>query len=470
MLLFSTMLDIVPDMTKERFIELVIEWNKTNKFKENIIPGVEWNGEKSIRFGTDKLWLEIIDYDDKGIVAVRYEKIQDDEVVWDTDYIMNFIEHKMAIQLERSYVAETVITNACFSTPHFISILSNAGALADDGILPVNNKPFKLDKSNLGILTDIITRKTTYNMPVIYVSKTRKMQDYPLDAGLLASRLKGVAHVLIESDNINDDLKEICGDHCDYSGDIGIYFTSGGEYLHKIRRFKKGESRKKESLEMIIDLLIKRVSIKQLDRMYTWQGVNNALLKELLDAQIKRREAAENETNDVYATFDQDFAELNSKIEALTKENEKLSADAYMMSTKLAQNNEVSVIVEGSEHDLYVGEIKDIILSVLSDTLVNTKPGTRRYDVLLDILEKNEYLKLGKARKEKVKKILNGYKIISTTMKKDLEDLGFTLTGDGKHYKALYCGDLRYQITLAKTPSDNRTGMNIAHTIGETVY
>ena len=125
MLLFSTMLKIARAMTKEKFIELVIEWNNTNKYKDNIIPGVEWNGEKTIRFGNETLWLEIVDYEDKGIIAVRYEKVQADEVVWDTDYIMNFNDMNLAIQLERSYKAETMITNAGFSTPHFISILIN---------------------------------------------------------------------------------------------------------------------------------------------------------------------------------------------------------------------------------------------------------------------------------------------------------------------------------------------------------
>ena len=482
MLLFSTMLKIARAMTKEKFIELVIEWNNTNKYKDNIIPGVEWNGEKTIRFGNETLWLEIVDYEDKGIIAVRYEKVQADEVVWDTDYIMNFNDMNLAIQLERSYKAETMITNAGFSTPHFISILINAGMLANDNGLEVFNRPLEITAENIDVITDIVTKKKTYALPVIYVSRIRKRiakgqeNIFPVDIGWLSSRLKGVAHVLVEADDLNDNIKTVCGEHCDYNGDIGIFFTSG-EYVHKIRRFKKDEKRRKESLEKIIDLLIKHVTIQQLDKMYTWQGVNNALLLDMLNVQNKRREAAEserdkaqNETNDVYAVFDEEISTLNKKIEELTKTNEKFSAEMFAMSSKLSQNMEPPVIVQGYEKELYGGEIKDFILSALSEVQKNTKVGTRKYDVLSDILDKNKYQQLNKSKKEAVKRIFSGYKNVSTTMKQQLEELGFTLTEDGKHYKALYHGDSRYPITIAKTPSDNRTGMNIAHTISEAVF
>ena len=61
MLLYSTLLNIKDTMTKEAFIELVIEWNQGSPHKENIISDMQWNGEKNIRFGSEKLWLEIIE-------------------------------------------------------------------------------------------------------------------------------------------------------------------------------------------------------------------------------------------------------------------------------------------------------------------------------------------------------------------------------------------------------------------------
>ena len=48
MLLFSTLLNIKPSMTKKNFIDLVIEWNQTSTYQENIIDGLVWNNETEI--------------------------------------------------------------------------------------------------------------------------------------------------------------------------------------------------------------------------------------------------------------------------------------------------------------------------------------------------------------------------------------------------------------------------------------
>lgn len=70
MLLFSTVLKISDKLNKNGFVELLMEWNQSAKYKENIVQGVSWNGERNIKFGTDKLSIEIIDYPEKDILAV----------------------------------------------------------------------------------------------------------------------------------------------------------------------------------------------------------------------------------------------------------------------------------------------------------------------------------------------------------------------------------------------------------------
>ena len=42
MLLFSTLLEINDTMTKDSFIQLVLEWNQGSPHEENIIQGIEW--------------------------------------------------------------------------------------------------------------------------------------------------------------------------------------------------------------------------------------------------------------------------------------------------------------------------------------------------------------------------------------------------------------------------------------------
>ena len=62
MLLFSTVLDINDTLTKDAFIQLVIDWNQGSPHEENIIRGIEWNGDRNVRFGDDRMWLDIQEY------------------------------------------------------------------------------------------------------------------------------------------------------------------------------------------------------------------------------------------------------------------------------------------------------------------------------------------------------------------------------------------------------------------------
>lgn len=145
MLLFSTILNLNETMTKDDFIRLVIEWNQGSPHANNIIPGIQWNGERNIRYGEDGLWFDIEEYRNQNIIAVRYEKKEDDGAIWDTDYVMNFNSMKMSVRLDRSYTAEALDADSKFSTPHFITLLIERGYLEDDHQLP-NTKISNCDK------------------------------------------------------------------------------------------------------------------------------------------------------------------------------------------------------------------------------------------------------------------------------------------------------------------------------------
>ena len=197
MLLFSTILDINDSLTPDNFVKLVIEWNQGSPHPENIIPNIKWNGEKSITYGTDKLWLAIEEYQKENIIAVRYEKIEDDGVIWDTDYVMNFNEMRLAIRLDRSYLESALNMNPNFSTPFFIKLLIEHNYIKKDNSIPVLDMSIVIDNDNIKLLVDVINGNINHRMPIVYVSKTYHGEN-PVDINLLARRLKGVAHILVQ--------------------------------------------------------------------------------------------------------------------------------------------------------------------------------------------------------------------------------------------------------------------------------
>ena len=88
MLLFFTILNIRQGISADDLIRLVLMWNETSKYEENKVSGIAWNGEHNIKFETSGLWLEIIEYPEKHILAIRHEKVAADGVIWDTDFIL----------------------------------------------------------------------------------------------------------------------------------------------------------------------------------------------------------------------------------------------------------------------------------------------------------------------------------------------------------------------------------------------
>ncbi|MDO4650625.1 MAG: hypothetical protein Q4B26_18475 [Eubacteriales bacterium] len=473
MLLFSTILDVNKELTKENFIELVSLWNQSAKYKENIVLGVSWNGERNIKFGTDKLSVEIIDYPEKDILAVRHEKITADEVVWDTDFVVNFAERKIAIRLDRTFSEDALEMNAAFSTPHFISLLIEHGYLQDDQDLPVLRDPIMITDSNLKTVQQVITNKEYYELPVVYVAKDFADQD-PLSISWLASRLKGAAHVLVEeSKETCRKCTEICGETVEEYGAVRIYYPSLGVNRKRFL-FRSATGNMDVRLEKVIRHVIQYWNSQRMDILYTWQGVNSAVMSDTLQNQIQRlteaesaKQSAEEEINLVYEEFDEDIKSLQKKLEELSRANEALQMENFGLRAKMNASDAMPIIYQGDEEDFYPEEVKDMVLGVLADALNNTEKGTRLYDVLEDILANNPYQHLSDERKQRVKNLFKGYKTLTGAMRQELMSLGFEISDDGKHYKITYQGDPRYMVTIGKTPSDNRAGSNNAGMINK---
>lgn len=494
MLLFSTILNIKKSLTKDAFIKLVIEWNQGSPHSNNIIPDMVWNGEKNIRFGTDDLWLAIEEYRNQNIIAIRYEKKETDGAIWDTDYVMNFNSMQMAVRLDRSYTEEALESDPKFSTPHFITLLIERGYVQDDSSLPVLRDPIEITDENIQLITDVINGKTKYRLPIVYISKTYYDED-PVNVRLLASRLKGVAHVLVLKSNVyNSRVRELCNGNNEYYGAIGIYYPTKA-IGHRRYLYRSAYGYDSFLLEKVIRAVIQYSNSQMINTLFTWQGVNNALLRDRLISQREERLAAEqaqkaaeeeatkildsldeeerrirkqafddarNEANNLLDGFDEDMQKLQRQVEELTRANEQLQFENQGLKAKLDSRDSVPVLYMGDEFEFYPGEIKDLILAMLTEALKSTQPKSRRADIARDIIRNNDYKKLSAAKAEELKRLLKNYDGMSGRTRQALSDLGFVITEEGKHYKVTYYGDGRYQTTYSKTPSDGRTGKNSA--------
>lgn len=460
MLLFSTILPVRDELTKDKFLELVVEWNNTNPREENIVDDVTlndtnkevWNAERVLRFGTDDLWLSMEEYQDEDIISVRHEKHAATGIIWDSDFVFNEREHKLSIQLDRTYAEDAMSENRDFTTPHFITLLINHDYLVEDDGLPILREPvFKTDENQI-LFADIVAGNMNNRLPIVYVSRPEDCSNQ-IDLKWAASRLKGVAHVLADPDP---------------SQKRGVTLYLPNKAPRKVP-FPRGKQERMME-DTIVAFIIEKETTRHISSLYTWQGVSNALLKTRLQSQQEKRAKAELENEELFETIDSDIKDLENQVKELTRQLESSQAESRGLRSKLNSVSNKPVLCYGGEQDLYDNEICDMLIQVLEDELTRCGERTRRFDILKDIIEANPSNHKPEQDRQQLKTLLKGYKMLTPQMKKELEAMGFVITDDGKHYKLTFHGDERYTVTLGRTPSDNRSGMNSASDIGKVCW
>ena len=185
-------------------------------------------------------------------------------------------------------------------------------------------------------------------------------------------------------------------------------------------------------------------------------------LKENLDKkqecmQEKAMAEAKAEADKILDGFEDEMRKLRDDVTRLTRENEKLVYENMGLRAKLNSNTLIPFLFMGDEDDFYQGEVKDFVLSAVKKELAGTEPNTRKYDVLLDVMQANDYQGVGEKNADIVKKLLSNYSGMTPKIRKGLEDIGFVFD-PSDHQKVKYYGDDRYTLIYASTPSDKGRG------------
>lgn len=120
------------------------------------------------------------------------------------------------------------------------------------------------------------------------------------------------------------------------------------------------------------------------------------------------------------------------------------------------------ILFLGQEDDFYADEQKDVVLDILQKELQNlqgAKCNSRRRDILVSLLESNQPGGLRREKLQLLQEAMGNYSGMDSSTKSKLEEVGFAIK-NRNHYALLFFDDPRYNYTCAKTPSDQRTGMN----------
>lgn len=369
---------------------------------------------------------------------------------------MNFNTHVFSIKIDRETTADTIGFIPQFKTPILVNMLLERGYIAMDNGLEISDRAIPIKKDNYKVIEDIICRNTIYSMPVIYVTKS--WGRYPLRVQSLAYRLRGVAHTLVEEDtDVSKVLKESCHGMNSHHGSIGIYYP-GSSALYKIITTGRYEKHEEILLDRIVNIVCRYMNQQARDKMMTWEGVQNELLKLRYVSATEKKAKAENEVSEVYENFSDELEEKERTIKELNNRVIALQAENQGLRAKYEQVTEIPLIYYGVEDELYEGEIKDQILEMLHNQMSQVKKKTRKEHILQDILECNEITGAVDKKRKDIKRILKGYTKVGDSLKCDLKAYGFAIEKEGRHYKLIYKGDSRYLFTMAASGSDSQHG------------
>ncbi len=303
-----------------------------------------------------------------------------------------------------------------------------------------------------GILADAANGKYNLPMPLVFATKIFDSAGYEIDIDSLSRRLAGMAYIVAESeDGYARSLKEKTNGSNPYNGHVAIYYQGRGKSKNLTPRSALGWGALDK---MILNEVAQYVTAQVDAEAPTWKELH----VERMTDEVKVK-------SELLDEFD---AENESLEERLKKAQQKIQTQqARIEMLELGQRNGggdglLNVI---DKKEFYDYEQYDLIMTILTNALQNYASDTRAHELLSAIIEANPIKGYGRDIFERIKQIFAKGEGIGTKEFAELKELGFEVVSEKNHYKIVFKGDERYWFPISKTPSDARSGKNLASDI-----
>ncbi|MFZ5635344.1 MAG: hypothetical protein ACOY82_02025 [Pseudomonadota bacterium] len=411
------------------------------------------------KFGNDREFASFGLYESTSTSTggVRYEKIDEDDVRWVTDVLGNKSDKGFWVSIQLSVDSELPVERLeQGKRPYIVKLLMQNFAHGHDGILPVTDSPILLSESDTDLAERIICADTGGVMPVVYASRNKK-EDLSIDPHLLSKWISGMAHVIVEPSRkfSTKIMRQVFGENV-YGGAVAIYWPDGiGKWTYLPSQWSNPTSLQSAiSKKIRMSLLYQRIR-----RECTWSYLQEMISRQKLES---LRASGSDNIDDYIKHFDTEIAAKDEEIQRLETEltRARYSVVISRASRGTPQNGNSVISLETSESDFYQGEQLGFIAEALKNAKDSSEPHSRRSHVFESIINNNENPGDRDEILDRLKSTLRQYTSLTSSIRAELEDLGFYIHDEGKHYKLLFNNDSRYPFVLPKTGSDWRGGMN----------
>jgi hypothetical protein len=371
-----------------------------------------------------------------------------------------------------SVVSSIVTTTASNEPPEIkkplivIRLISRFGG-GNDGDVPITIDPIILDETDASkeIAKAVINSNNSCTLPIVYLSANNGNR-HSVIPDRLARKLSGMAHVVVEpSRAFSHNLRQEVASRNVYGGVVGIYWPKGTGVTLFRRESKDIKLFEQEIFEKICEAL----SVLIPPHKCSWEEVSHVKNRNAIE-HLKREGVSATEAKELVLLYETELTEKIDNIQALNREIERLSTLVRHLEAKTPVQGGI-MINTGDEEDYFNEEILALTLLAIKEYAAkSTRPKSRREHILSAILNSNIANDLHDQKTKALKDVLRGYREMNKKVRDTFEELGFSITADGKHWKVLYQEDERYTYILPKTGSDHRGGLNAAADIANIVY
>lgn len=417
--------------------------------------------------------IDIIRYDNNinqtTLSCFRYSKISQPHK-WITDISVN-IDHntnKTWVQVE----SEVVSQEAAYLAPQpkkpliVMRIIDRFSGGIDDKF-QVSVEPYTLEDNSedLNTISNIINGEYNNRLPIIYVSSKYYYNEHAhnIIPERLARKVCGLAHVIIEPDSriFSNKLKYSTNAKNAYAGGIGIYWPKG----QNISYYRRGENTAKEYEDILFEEVLKATTTMAPISKSGWSEVQNQKTKESIRGLKERGEY----TEELMRLYESENIANSELIDELRFKINSLESRVRALQAQAPAQGNLSLNI-GEEIDFFDGEIKNIVIDALKAFLQNKNDVSRSYHILCSLIENNEQTDETSKRSQLLKRSLTGYRSMDKGTMRQLKELGFEASDDGKHWKIIYNEDPRYTYILPKTGSDHRGSLNAISDISNIIF
>jgi len=462
LILLNVKYKTVSQFEKNDFRPFIIDWITDTRDLRYHMEIDKKEGDYLV-YEYQKKKLCFVDYSEAGVLVAYHSGTDRKGVEWRLSVVFHYVSHELFVQLNNSETTESGRFLRKFRKPDLIDELVDLGVIRKDGCIDISYSSHDIYLDNIDQVKKIIEGSMGNILPIIFLSTT-PYGYYAVDPERLADIYAGLAHIFAQrNEEVTYILKDEYQMNIPYGGSIAIYFPIKS-LQPNLTAFGRYDER--QILNRISKALAFYFKSQNYGRMTTYDEISsivlsgrNKSLKSQNEQIIEENQKIVDENRSIVETFDIDLKKTGEENDHLKKRNADLEKENQILRQRLEQAENVPLLFYGSEEDLYPGEIKELLIDMLAG--LNLKPGSRRADIISDLLKSNKIESTLKQRHEEVKDIFIHHKGLDRDQINRLEKLGFTVTSDGKHNKLVYYKN-SYATVFSKTASDFRSGKNAA--------